>query len=243
MLRGIFLWLTAAILLLVAGLVGPANALPEPFVQIEIKEDAEFSGVSVVRVLLRSTPGVTEPPVDLGHFSFLIEYNASRMEFLSASAGQILADCGWESFQWEEGPDADCGGIPCPSNVIRVTATADLENGNSHPTCFPDSSSTLVTLYFEMTANSVDDECSFFPIDFAWYDCNDNVVAANSTTDSLIISDTLVFPYYYIQPPVDSVFPTGKGAPESCLALEDKLRIRGMSYMNGGGDPAVYLIY
>ena len=183
--------------------------------------------------------------LDVGAFDFLLAYDASALNFLSASMGDFLTDCQWEYFQYRCGAAGNCGTGPCPSGRIRIVAIADINNGPAHPSCLKPAggSGTLFTLRFLVT-NDRTLECTYVPIRFIWYDCGDNTMASPSG-DSLYISNE-VYDYYddntYV-PITDpsAAFPTIFGANTSCeVSIGDNKPdpFRCMDFYNGGIDIA-----
>jgi hypothetical protein len=177
----------------------------------------------------------------MGGFDFLVEYDASALNFLSADRGTLLDECGWEYFQYRFGPNGNCGTGVCPSGKLRVVALAETNNGAAHPSCFSSAvNGQLVSLNFYVT-NDRTLECQYVPIRFCWYDCGDNTISSR-TGDSLFIS-RYVFDYStgldMADPTAD--FPSLFGANEVCdTALEDGKPdpLRKIDFFNGGVDIA-----
>ena len=175
---------------------------------------------------------------EIGGFDFLIDYDASVLEFTGAVPGQMLDDCGWEYFTYRFGPIA-CGG-PCPSGKLRLTAFAETNNGANHPLCFIGPSNHLATMNFLVTDNRLMD-CQYVPIRWCWYDCGDNGISS-VTGDTLFISrhvfefDTLLNSVPIEQ---DLPFPSLFGANSTCDVSggPDKPEpLRLIDFYNGGID-------
>ncbi len=214
--------------------VSTISAQTEPLVEIGSLHESTSGGVIEVPVRLNGLYGCCDPVAPMGHFSFLIQYDTTGLEFLSAAAGEAIANCGWEYFAWAAGSNVDCGGTPCSRDFIRIVAIADVANGDQHPSCLPYDTGTLANLSFRVTADSTG-ECQWFPIRFTWYDCNDNILAASPDADTVSISDYVEFVDMYPEPPLDSTFPTQTGAPTVCDTVNDSVtRLRGARFRHGG---------
>jgi hypothetical protein len=140
----------------------------------------------------------------IGGFDFLITYDASALTFMEATLGADLLPCGWEYFTYRYGVTGNCDG-PCPSGMLRVVGTAEMNNGPNHPSCFTqgDTDGTeLAELKFYVT-NDYNFDCMFTPIGFYWFDCGDNTISSVSG-DTLWISRDV---YLYGQ--VDPMEPAG----------------------------------
>lgn len=126
-----------------------------------------------------------------GKFEFFITYDASALTFQSAVPGQFLVDCGWEYFTYRYVADDSC--TNCLTDGIRVTAIAETNNGaGNHPACFNVEgaiSNQLAKLQFLVT-NDRAFECAFAPIQFSWYECDDNIIA-NATNDTTFYASGL----------------------------------------------------
>lgn len=178
-----------------------------------------------------------DPPLEMGGFDFLIQYDPSALTFNAATPGQMLIDCGWEYFTYRMGPSGNCGPNACPTGIVRIVAIAETNNGEIHPGCFISSNGQLAELSFLVT-NDYTFECMYVPIRFVWYDCGDNAIS-DPDGNLLYISRHI---YDYDNPiPIeaDEPFPTWFGANSSCdVALEDGKPdpIRLIDFWNGGID-------
>lgn len=183
----------------------------------------------------------------MGGFDFLFAYDASALTFQSADAGQFLTDCGWEYFTYRYGANGNCGN-GCPSGEIRVTAIAEMNNGNgNHPVCFTNGegiSNQLVVLNFLVT-NDRTFECMYAPVQFYWYDCGDNTISDQSG-DQLFMNnhiynyeDTNSVDYSVDLADPTVPFPSYSGAHMSCdTAIGDGKPdpLRFIDFVNGGVD-------
>ena len=126
-----------------------------------------------------------------GKFEFFITYDASALTFQSAAPGQFLVDCGWEYFTYRYINGDSC--TNCLSGGIRITAIAETNNGaGNHPVCFNTEgsiSNQLAVLQFLVT-NDRSFECHFAPIQFSWYECDDNIIV-NTTNDTTFYASGL----------------------------------------------------
>ncbi len=174
-----------------------------------------------------------------GSFEFLIKYDPNVATLNSVSAGQLMIDCGWESFTWADGSNADCGGEPCPDGLVYIKGIADIDNGMAHPSCLADTLGELAVLNFTITDNIDDYQCIYSPIQFMWHDCNNNTIAYDNNADTLFASND-IFDYDQNQRSIrqNSSFPTRYGAPYECLGelQPGKTSVRGVNYYNGGFD-------
>jgi len=217
------------------------NVIPTMSVYIEKTHESIQGRTETVSIYLDST---IQPGNEMGGFDFLITYDASALNFLSAARGALLDECGWEYFQYRYGANGNCGTGVCPSGVLRVVALAELNNGAAHPSCF---GSLVNGQLFELTFYVTNDrtlECSYVPIRWIWYDCGDNSISS-VTGDTLFISRYIyefedVSGSNSIDDPTHA-FPSLFGANSTCdTALGDNkpdpLRI--IDFWNGGIDIA-----
>jgi hypothetical protein len=162
--------------------------LPTYRVQIEKVHDQYQGHYAYVSVSL------TDITDFIGGFDFLISYDASALTFMEATIGEALLDpCGWEYFTYRF-IDA-CDG-PCPSGLLRIVGTAEMNNGPHHPSCFSKGPIELAELKFYVTNDRAYD-CMFVPIGFYWFDCGDNTISSVSG-DTLWVSR---YVYGYDDPP------------------------------------------
>jgi hypothetical protein len=206
-------------------------------VRIEKTHNTEFGQIEEVSVTLEQIPEGNEL-LSFGSFDFLIEYDAQAATLLSARAGQLLDDCGWEYFTWRNGSDGACGDGDWPDGVVRIVAVADIENGVPQPLCLADSVGELAVLTFETTEDADTYECLYSQVRFLWCDCADNTVAVEPTADSLYVSNN-VFIYDALPPATqERDFPTTYGAPYECLGevIPGKFSTRAIDFYHGGFD-------
>jgi hypothetical protein len=193
----------------------------------------------------------------IGGYDFLIQYDASALNFILATEGQFFSDCQWEYFTYRFGAGGNCAG-GCPTGVLRVIAVAESTGGNTaeHPTCFTTSdtatpgsgsptSSQLARLKF-LVSDDRTLECSYVPIRFIWFDCGDNGLSSLNG-DTLYVSNQ-VFDYAGEEgdPPVllwneitgqDNSFPTITGTPSfACEGSDKNVLERCANFYNGGID-------
>lgn len=162
------------------------------------------------------------PGFAMGGFDFLFTHN-SGLSFQTAVMGQLLVDCEWEYFMYNQVYD----------NSVRLTSIADINNGPYHPSCFGEAPGELATVTFYI-ANNPSLDGQFLPIRWIWYDCGDNTVSSLGG-DTLFISSEIYdfdgFSYYPITH--DTSFPTIYGAPGECLTDSGGV-VRAIDYYNGG---------
>jgi hypothetical protein len=176
--------------------------------------------------------------MEIGGYNFLVDYDASVLNFIKAEPGQFIIDCGWEYFTYRYGPNGNCGPSACPTGKLRVVALAETNNGTGHPTCFTNDegiSSVLADLTF-LVSNNRNLECQYVPIRFFWYECGDNTLSSR-VGDTLYLSR---FVYAYDNPiPINNPsvpFPTYQGADNSCDVFEKTAPRRRVDYFFGGID-------
>ncbi len=178
----------------------------------------------------------------LGGFDFLISYDASALQFVSAIPGGDLYDqapdgCGWEYFTYRYSAFGNCGNA-CASGKVRVTGIAETNNGPNHPDCFLPGTlpATMFTLDFLVSDNRTF-ECMYAPVRFVWFDCGDNTIS-NPLGDTLYISRN-VFDFDLIGNIADSTgtYPTWNGAQLCDNPNPDKPDpVRFIDFYNGGVD-------
>ena len=198
----------------------------EPYrIRIEKTHDTYQGMHECVDVTLESAFG----PLD--GFNFLIAYDATPLNFIKATPGDLYDQCDWEYFTYRYGQFGNCGS-ECPSGMLRVVGIAETNNGPYHPSCFlPDS---LPAILFTMDFLVTDDrtwECQFVPISFFWCDCGDNILSSRYG-DSLFVS-RFVYDSGGVDITQNDSFPTYFGAPSECLS-DPHSRIRLIDFYNGG---------
>jgi hypothetical protein len=180
-------------------------------------------------------------------FDFLIAYDASALNFMGATAGDMWDIPGayeWEYFTYRFGPNGNCGS-GCPTGMLRVVGIADQNNGAHHPKKYiVGNGETLFTLDFFVSADRTL-ECMYVPIKFYWMDCGDNTIAMRFRQDGTYDIKTAIsyHVYDYGVPPIDithanDAFPTYHGAPDICLGQPPKTAIRFIDFFDGAIDIA-----
>ena len=163
----------------------------------------------------------------VGGFSFLLSYDCTCLQFISAAKGSLLVAQNWEFFTYRFGAlgNGNCGS-GCPSCLIRVVAIADINNGNAHPTPPPrGNKGQWVCLKFR-TSNDLRLAGLCCPISWYWLDCTDNTIS-DWSGNTLWIADSLYSPD---GDPLPLQFPTvnveacsslsggpGKPTPKPCI--------------------------
>lgn len=153
-----------------------------------------FQGTDV-EVSIRNLNEATDPSLanghDVGGFSFLLSYDCSCLQFLSARKGAFLVNHRWEFFTFRFGAigNGNCG-AGCPSCLIRVVAIADVNNGATHPIFDRTNAGEWVVLKFR-TSNDRKLAGQCCAISWFWFDCTDNTVS-DSTGNQLWVADSLL---------------------------------------------------
>ncbi len=205
-------------------------------IYIEKTHSTYFDENEQVSIYLQSSNEIDYQ--EFGSFEFFIQYDTNVATFLSASAGQLMIDCGWEYMSWGHGSGLDCGGSPCPDGIIYLKGIAETDNGDLHPTCLADTIGELVVMNFHITDNIEEYQCWYSPIHFVWYDCSNNTIAYDENADTLFISNDIYDYDNYGSIRQNRSFPTRYGAPYECLgeSIPGKTSVRGIDYYNGGFD-------
>jgi hypothetical protein len=162
-----------------------------------------------------------------GNLNLLITYDPVALTFIGLTQGALLDSCGWESFQYQEGP------LLPDRNAIRIAAVADLDNGSHHPNSYlAGREGPLAKMTFLVSGDSAYLWDSGTQLKFYWNDCQDNTlssVANDSVFYSIEICDPICYPS---SPPTLGTY---LGAPESCLIAEDgRTHVRQISFAHGG---------
>ncbi|MGH8016086.1 MAG: hypothetical protein ACREBV_07845, partial [Candidatus Zixiibacteriota bacterium] len=105
---------------------------------------------------------IDEMSYPIGGFNLLIEYDPSALSLSQVLEGNLITDCGWEYFNYRNGPSGNCGASACPNGKVRITAIAEINNGMNHPSCFELDPSELARLVFLVT-NDRTFECQYIP--------------------------------------------------------------------------------
>ena len=143
---------------------------------------------------------------ELNGFDLLIEYDTTLMSLVDVTQGQLLTDCVWEFFTYRTDE----------SNLARVVAIGDINNGDIHPDCFlTNTEGPIAVLTFHLSGDQ-SLECQMFPIQFYWVDCGDNRVA--DITGDTVFASRYVYDWLSHDPiQEDDEFPTYKGTPDICV--------------------------
>ncbi|MFH1687274.1 MAG: HYR domain-containing protein [bacterium] len=159
----------------------------------------------------------------LGGFDIVLEYD-STFTLLQIQPGASLLDCDWEYFQ----------SIPLSPYRLRIVAIAEINNGAEHPSCFAETSGTILRLRFSIPAN-LDLLGEFLAVKFVWTDCGDNGLSSQSG-DTLFVSDRVFdfdgFGQWEIT--ADSLLPTHCGLPWDCQDSAATGIARQVDFYNGG---------
>ncbi|UCD17341.1 MAG: T9SS type A sorting domain-containing protein, partial [Candidatus Zixiibacteriota bacterium] len=210
-----------------------------PMVKIEKTHDAYQGHFENVEITIENLI------YEIGGFDFLIAYDASALNFISAGPGTFMEECGWEFFTYRYGPFGNCGDA-CPSGMLRIVAMAETNNGANHPTCYVPPGygpHNLINLKFYVT-NDRTFECQYVPIKFFWLDCGDNTMTNPSGDTTFIDSKIFDFTGDIIWDEYDDdQFPedariANLGAPDHCLNPdpEKPSAIRCIEFWQGGID-------
>jgi len=130
-----------------------------------------------IRNLVQAEDPQTASSENVGGFSFLLSYDCACLQFLSARKGAMLVEQEWEFFTYRYGAlgNGNCGS-GCPSCLIRIVAIADVNNGADHPNFDGNNQGEWVVLKFRTTNDrTLAGLCC--PINWYWFDCNDNTVS------------------------------------------------------------------
>ncbi len=163
-----------------------------------------------------------------GSFRLLITYDPVALTLVGVTQGGLFESCGWESFQYQDEellPDR---------RAIRIMATADLDNGPDHPSCYlEEKEGALARMTFVISGDSAYLWPAGTTLKFYWDDCLDNTfysVAGDSVLYSNEIIDWECYPC-----PKPSTLGTSLGAPDSCLMVGDsRTHARLVSFCPGG---------
>ncbi|HOP08043.1 MAG TPA: hypothetical protein PLF13_12210 [candidate division Zixibacteria bacterium] len=224
--------------------IGSSWADSAYIVSIESVEEATQGAVCSVSVTI--TPAQVSPSFVTG-FRLLVGFDPACLCLMTVQPGEFLVDCDWEQFSYAQGVSTDCGPEPCPSGVVHMTGYVGVNDGDGDPLCLIEdweNEVELARLYF-LVSDDRTLECTFVPIRFIWYDCNDNLLSTASDTvmfsrylwdyqDSIREPSTSLHEY-------DGIFPSYLGALEDCINAAENPRvtiepIRWIDFVNGGVD-------
>ncbi len=155
-------------------------------------------------------------------FSFLVSFDPTDIQLIEALPGAALTACGWEQFSVT--PIA-CPG--CDVQIYQIDATADIEDGDNHPTCLSEFGE-LAVLRLKMPAGA-EYAGTLYSIDFYWDDCS-----SNSLTSSAV--DTVwhgKFIYDYLGQDITDSDPNHGGTLPGCIAPDGVVPIRAINYRSG----------
>ena len=177
--------------------------------------------------------------LSLGGFDFLIKYDQSALNFITAEIGPALVNCGWEFFTYREGASGNCGPGACPTGVVRMVAMAETNNGGFHPDldCFNALKMTkwvMARMKF-LVADDYNLECQYAPILWMWYDCGDNGLS-DFTGDTLFIARNVYNYDSTLSAWSDEGWPTHDGALDSCIHQYKVDPLFRVDYWHGGVD-------
>jgi len=163
------------------------------------------------------------PGLELGGLDISFEYS-QFLSLNSVESGHLFSDCEWEYF-----------GYTAPyTNVIRIVAMADVNNGQYHPSCYLESSGLLATAEFIIQDTSTGDD-RFLPIRWKWYDCGDNGLSSRDGLTLYASNDIYGFDGYTFKIiTADTAFPTFYGMPPVCVEDSSEFLLRTYDFYNGG---------
>jgi hypothetical protein len=130
-----------------------------------------------VRNTVQAEDPATQSSENVGGFSFLLSYDCTCLQFLSARKGAMLVAQDWEFFTYRYGAvgNGNCG-AGCPSCLIRIVAIADVNNGTDHPNFNGNNQGEWAVLKFRISNDrTLAGQCC--GISWYWFDCTDNTVS------------------------------------------------------------------
>ncbi len=155
-----------------------------------------------------------EPTRDYDGFDFLIRFDHLAMSVTGVQPGELLDSCGWEYFTYRVGSVGNCGGLPCPDNIVRIVSVADINDGANHPSCLTPNPGQLARISFHFPYDTGLMNQTYL-LEWLWYDCGDNVMS-NPVGDTIFFSRE-VYDVNGFAITADSAFPTQYGVPASCI--------------------------
>jgi hypothetical protein len=186
--------------------------------QMKIDNVADASLGSTVDVSIEYLSGSEV----FAEYSFLVSFAAADLQLLEALPGDAITACGWESFVFQQEP---CPG--CDEQLWRITAVADVEDGDNHPACLS-TTGELARLRIKMPVDT-NLAGELFTIDFYWLDCESNVLgnpAADTTYFGKFIFDHLGADRTGLDPNLGGPLP-------GCVAPDGVVPVRGINYHSG----------
>ena len=141
-------------------------------------------------------------------------------------------NCAWSAFSYRiETFDPD------PHRaVLRIEARIDADALGRNAGCFPAEHflDTAFTMKFLIT-NDRTIRGNFFPVEFVWFDCNDNVLVDAAGATTFVAREVLDCSYDLVRP--SDSFPGFGGLPSECfLENHDSPRVASLLFCNGGMD-------
>ena len=147
-----------------------------------------------------------------GSFEAYIKYDPSILTFMGVAWGKP-AQCGWASYYYEVGTNANCGTLPCPDGLIHLVAFAS--DGFSTPGCYLDANDLIADLQFQVPFDS-SLACKTTPIEFVWFKCGDNLFTVAPDEIQLTDQRNVFDPYGFSYPDTTSTFPSRAGRATTC---------------------------
>ena len=147
----------------------------------------------------------------IGGFDFLIAYDASALNAISAEPGALIDNDDFEYFTYRFGANGNCGS-GCPSGLLRVVGMRETNDGvlNEYHIKGPGE---LVKLHFYVS-NDYNFEGSYAPIKFYWLDCGDNTLSDESGNWLYLGRHVFDFEYIEITDPDEYGY---SGPADSCF--------------------------
>ncbi len=173
----------------------------------QVDSSTAIGGTSLVTIDF--SPGAA--PLETAGFELLLSYDTTVLSIISITQGELLDSCQWNHFAYFVGSDADCGGVPCSEDKIKIVAFADLFHSSL---CNISTEGTLVNINFQVISDPFY-ECSRASVYFNWYDCGDNSFSSSGGDTTFVSRNVLAdFPNHIIE---DTTFPTNSGMPDECI--------------------------
>ncbi|HOP07326.1 MAG TPA: hypothetical protein PLF13_08555 [candidate division Zixibacteria bacterium] len=210
-----------------ADLVGENPTEPER-ITIAIERVRAMAG-RIVDTLDVTISASDEP---LAGFDLKVGCDSRQVEILDVLPGEILDSCRWEFFDTR--PRHHTGSEGAPLQIWRTIALAETIPDEIRPGCYGlDRVASLIRLVVSSEhVEYVPD--TTVPIFFYWENCADNSVSSSSG-NVLWLSIQVTDYFHQAMNQTDSLFPTRRGAPRSCIdpATPNK-PIRRIDFHNGG---------
>jgi len=209
-------WMTRLLLVFLIGMFSTSVATAQLSIRMERVVGAYRGDTVPVDIYLENPP----PVLELGGFSLLFHHHEA-LTLVDVQPGFVLSECGWEYLTYST----------TFSGAKQIIAMAEIANGNNHPECYAPFSGSLVTLYMAI-GNDPAIEGLQLPITWWWYECGDNTLSS-MTGGTLYYADR-VFDSYGYEITYDTLFPTIRGVPETCLGGDTTTARRAVDFYNGG---------